>query len=80
MISKGYVSVFVDVLYYLPDQPSLLNEFLWETLDIKPKFPRVRKFLDFWERKIDGRIKQVTIADRPPLRPGKWSNKIILPL
>ena len=79
MITQGYVAVFVDVLYYLQDKPSLLNEFFWETLDIKPKFPRVKKFLDFWEHEIDGRIKKVTISARPPLRPGKWGSKIILP-
>jgi uncharacterized protein Usg len=54
--------VTVSVLYYLPDYPSLLNEFLWQTMDLGPKYPRVEAFLDHWRREIDATIKEVMIS------------------
>ncbi len=79
MITEGYVLVSVNVLYHLPDTPSLLNEFSWTTLDLKPKYPRIQKFLSFWEREIEGRIKEVIISDSPYLETGRWRNGIIFP-
>lgn len=78
---RDYSLVTVNVLYYLPDQQSLLNEFLWQTLDIHPKYPRIHKFLDFWRREIDAIIKEVMICDAAGFPdPKKWRNGILLPL
>lgn len=51
-----------EVLYYLPDHPSLLQSFLWQTLDEAPEFPRVRSFLDFWRREIKAVIHSVQVT------------------
>jgi uncharacterized protein Usg len=60
---KGYSLVTVDVLYWLPNYRSLVQEFKWQAYDLKPKYPRIDQFLDFWRREIDARIKEVTICD-----------------
>jgi uncharacterized protein Usg len=52
------------VLYYLPDSPSLLQEFVWQTLDLAPEFPRVQRFLCFWRREIEAVIHSVTVASQ----------------
>lgn len=57
--------VTVQVLYFIPGY-SLLNEFLWQTLDTRPRYPRVHSFLDYWRREIDAVIKEVTICDVGP--------------
>ncbi|HEY5107149.1 MAG TPA: protein usg [Caulobacteraceae bacterium] len=51
-----------EVLYYLPDHPTLLQSFLWQTLDVAPEFPRVHRFLGFWRREIDAVIHSVTVS------------------
>lgn len=50
------------VLYYMPDHPSLLQEFLWQTQDIAPDFPRVRRFLEHWRREIEAVIHSVRVS------------------
>lgn len=59
--------VTTKVLYYFPDNPSLLSPspFLWQTLDVVPEVPRVREFLEYWKNNIEGRIHSVTIGYRP---------------
>ena len=76
---NGYVTVSVNVIYYLPDHQNLLNEFMWQTLDLKPKYPRVKRFLDFWEAEIEGKIKQVIICDGRPFELSEWRNGIYIP-
>ena len=55
--------VTVTILYFMPDHAALINEFIWQTLDVKPRYPRVHRFLDFWHHEIDAVIKEVTICD-----------------
>ena len=60
-----------EVLYYIPDHPSLLQSFLWQTLDEAPNFPRVHRFLDFWRREIEAVIHSVSITSQAQLAPAK---------
>ena len=46
----------------MPDHPSLLQTYVWQGLDIAPKFPTPHKFLDFWESSLDGRLHSVRVA------------------
>ena len=77
---KQHQIVMVNVLYYMPDQRHLVNEFCWQTLDIRPKYPRIHKFLDFWRREIDAIIKEVTICDMPTPDVKRWRNGIVIPI
>ena len=77
---SGYSLVTVNVLYYMPDHQHILNEFLWQTLDLRPKYPRIHKFLDYWRREIDAVIKEVTICDIPDPDVKKWRHGIIFPM
>jgi uncharacterized protein Usg len=54
--------VTVDVIYY-PPQSLLLQEFIWQTDDIIPELPRIRRFLAFWKSDIGAVIQQVLIAE-----------------
>ncbi len=51
-----------EVLYYIPDHPSLLQSFMWQTLDLAPEFPKVHRFLGFWKREIHAVIHSVTVS------------------
>jgi uncharacterized protein Usg len=52
------------IIYHLPDYEKILQEFIWQDYDLAPKFPHLRKFLDFWTREIDGRLHSVYVARR----------------
>jgi uncharacterized protein Usg len=61
-----------EITYYMPDHPALLQEFLWQTLDEAPEFPRVREFLDFWRREVDAVIHSVRLSCVGAISPGRW--------
>jgi len=52
----------ITILYWRPDYRSLLQEFLWQTQDLPPEFPRMMKFLDHWRTQIDAVIHRVNLA------------------
>jgi uncharacterized protein Usg len=51
-----------EILYHLPDHPSLLQSFTWQDYDLTPEFPMLRRFLKFWDRSLDGKLHSVKIA------------------
>jgi uncharacterized protein Usg len=60
-----------EVLYWMPDHPKLLQSFLWQTLDLAPRYPRLTRFLDHWRREVDAAIHSVTISQGDNLGPPK---------
>ena len=44
--------VTIDVFYYLPEYTNILQEFVWQTEDIVPEYPRVHQFLNYWKENI----------------------------
>lgn len=63
-----------EILYYLPDHPSLLQSFLWQTNDMAPRYPRLLRFLSFWRQEIHAVIHTVRIAHRGLIGPAEWSS------
>jgi len=51
-----------EILYRLPDHPGLLQTYVWQAMDIPPRFPALRKFLSFWEAQIEGPLHSVRIG------------------
>jgi uncharacterized protein Usg len=47
----------------MPDYTNILQEFIWQTNDINPDYPRVHKFLNFWYNNIEAVISEVRLAD-----------------
>lgn len=59
---KGYRLTTAEILYHMPDHPGVLQTFVWQKHDLAPRFPELRKFLDFWEREIEGPLHSVKVA------------------
>lgn len=59
---QGYRLTTAEILYHMPDHPALLQSYLWQELDLAPKFPTLKKFLDFWEANLDGKLHSVKVA------------------
>ena len=56
----------IQVYYYMPDYPSVLNEFTWQTIDLYPRFPRMKRFLNYWSENIEARINEIYLNYTDP--------------
>jgi len=68
---KGFRLTTAQIYYHLPDHPDLLQEFIWQHYDLAPKFPKLKGFLNFWEKKIDGPLHSVYVAKKEIISPSK---------
>ena len=53
--------VTVNVFYWMPDYQNVLQQFIWQTDDVRPEYPRVHKFLNYWHDNIDAVIEEIEI-------------------
>ncbi len=68
---QEYRLTTAEILYHLPDHPHVLQTFLWQHLDIAPKFPELRRFLEYWSRNLDGRLHSVKVASAQLIKPAE---------
>jgi uncharacterized protein Usg len=68
----GYSLATAEILYRMPDARAVLQTFVWQDYDMAPKFPRLRAFLDFWERELDGPIHSVRLCHEHLVRPREF--------
>lgn len=66
---EGFSLTTAEILYCLPDHPSLLQSYVWQDYDLHPLFPRLKQFLDFWSRNLEGRLHKVLVAHSGLIRP-----------
>ena len=59
---QGYRLTTAEIIYHLPDYPRLLQSYIWQELDLAPQYPILKKFLDFWEDNLDGRLHSVKLS------------------
>jgi uncharacterized protein Usg len=59
---QGYRLTTAEILYRMPDFPDLLQSFIWQNLDLAPRFPVLKRFLDFWDGNIEGKLHSVKVA------------------
>ena len=69
LLLKGYRLATAEIFYRRPDHPSLLQSYIWQDLDIAPQFPVLRRFLDFWQRSLDGPLHAVRVSSSSLMRP-----------
>jgi len=65
----GYSLTTAEILYRLPDHPSLLQSYIWQDYDLHPTLPRLREFLAFWMDNLDGHLYRVRVASARLLAP-----------
>ncbi len=69
---ENYRLTTARILYHMPDHPKFLQEYVWQELDIAPKFPVLKKFLDFWQSSLDGKLHSVSIAHCKLIKPAEF--------
>ena len=64
----GYGLTTAQILYRMPDHPSLLQTCVWQNYDLFPNFPALKDFLSFWQQKLEG---SVTVAHSKLIKPAE---------
>lgn len=67
----GYGLATAEILYRMPDHPALLQTFLWQEYDLCPKFPELNRFLEFWQREIEGPLHSVRVVHCGLIKPAE---------
>jgi len=65
---KDYRLTTAEILYHMPDHPGLLQTYVWQDMDLAPRFPELRRFLDFWSRNLDGKLHSIRVASGESVR------------
>jgi uncharacterized protein Usg len=60
---KDYRLTTAEILYHMPDFPTVLQTFVWQRYDLAPRFPMLNRFLDYWTRNLDGPLHSVRVAN-----------------
>lgn len=68
----GYSLATAEITYHMPDAQSLLQTYVWQDYDLAPIFPVLRKFLDFWQRELDGPLHSVRVAHSKLIKPAEF--------
>ena len=66
---EGWSLATAEIYYRMPDARSLIQTYLWQDYDLAPDFPRLREFLDFWTRELDGPLHSVRLSHARLLGP-----------
>lgn len=62
--SKGlYRLTLAEILYFLPDSSEIIQSYLWQEYDYIPYYPNLKKFLEFWDKKLDGKLYSVRVEN-----------------
>jgi uncharacterized protein Usg len=69
---QNYRLTTAHILYRLPDHPAFLQEYIWQELDLAPRFPVLSKFLRFWEQNLDGKLYAVKVASAQLIKPAEF--------
>lgn len=72
LLLRDYRLTTAEILYHFPDHPALLQAYVWQELDLAPKFPILGKFIDFWNRELDGKIHSVKVMHAELINPAEF--------
>lgn len=68
---QNYRLTTARIFYHMPDHPRVLQEFIWQEFDLAPRFPVLRKFLDYWKANLEGKLHSVTVAQTNLIQPSE---------
>ena len=74
LMLNDYRLTTAEILYHLPDHPSVLQTFVWQEYDIAPAFPELTRFVRFWESNIEGKLHSVKVASMGLVQPPRYQS------
>ena len=73
----GYGLTTANILYRRPDHPWLLQSYVWQAYDLCPNFPELHRFLEFWQRSLEGMLHSVTVAHSRLIKPAEIADIVV---
>jgi uncharacterized protein Usg len=52
----------IHIYYWMPDYLHILNLFSFQDDDVPPEYPRMQRFVKYWEENLEARIKEIQIG------------------
>ena len=52
-----------EILYFFPDYPKLLQQYIWQDYDLAPDFPELARFISYWNTHLEGRLHSVRVTN-----------------
>ncbi|PRY26669.1 uncharacterized protein Usg [Aliiruegeria haliotis] len=68
----GYGLTTAEIFYRMPDHQNVLNTFVWQEYDLAPDHPRLFRFIEFWQDRIEGPLHSVRFVHRKEVAAGEW--------
>ena len=68
----GFSLTTAEILYRLPDHPSLLQSYIWQDYDVAPEFPKLVDFLEYWAANLEGPLYRVRVSHRQLIAPQEF--------
>jgi uncharacterized protein Usg len=72
MVMHNFKLATAEIIYHLPDHPSLLQSYIWQEYDLAPGYPILKKFLHFWQRELDGKLHSVKVVSSEIIKPSDF--------
>ena len=63
LLIKKRTLITLNIFYWMPEYENILQQLIWQAMDVKPKYPRVHKFLDHWHNNVDAKLSEIIIYD-----------------
>jgi len=76
LMLRGYGLTTAQLYYRMPDHQNVLNTFIWQEYDLAPDYPKLFKFIEFWQTEIEGPLHSVAFTHRKMISPGEWRNVV----
>lgn len=77
---QGYRLTTAEIIYGMPDHPDIVQSFIWQNLDLAPRFPVLNGFLAFWEKNIEGKLHKIIVANTRVITPGELRSGSLMTL
>ncbi len=72
LMLRDYRLTTAEIFYHLPDYPVLLQSYIWQEIDNPTDFPILMKFLNFWERSLEGKLHSVKVMNCQFIKPSDF--------
>lgn len=69
---EGYGLTTIEIHYYMPDYPALLQMFAFQQYDVAPRFPLLHEFLDHWRSEVEAALHSIRVAHKHLIGPAEW--------
>jgi len=68
---NGYGLTTAHIYYRRPDHHWLLQSYVWQDYDLCPDFPGLQRFLEFWQKQLEGPLHSVMVAHSRLIKPAE---------